>query len=782
MKRYALLASIAAIGGTMAYQGSVSLQATTPGSPQNGHSNISGTSKAGFFLGNGSLLTNLNASALNTGIITLTGTSPTYIIRGSNASSASSASGVIGIATSTTGATYGGWFEAKSTSGRALFGYASSTTGATYGTYAQNNSDAGRASFGLATSLTGVTYGGFFSSQSVDGRGVYGQATAGTGTTYGVYGKAISPTGFGVFSEGNLGVTGVIGGNGAGITNMNASALATGTIGDSLLSANVAMRNAPNDFVGNNTFTNNGIGAVVQVTGSGFSSPGILSNVSGSNSIGLSGIGSGSGSTGVRGNGETGGTFLGITGVYGQGNYGVSGNSNSPSGTGVSGTAMSSGVTYGGSFFADSPTGFGVKGENLGAGGTGIFGTASGQDSNGVLGVASGFSSAAVRAVNSSPDGYGVVAANEFGLALLAIGKSLFDGNVSVGGRHNPIFPIDFADTLGDKISLWGSSPSSHYGMGIQGSQFQLFTATPTDYFSLGSGGSGSFAEVFRLSPASAHLQFRPTGVDSASQMTTPYDFLFDHDRDNDNTDSWIRIYTNANSIEQMRVEDGDEAPARFDGTVNANGIDFAEGFKIFDTSLQPGELVINSGSNWQFVTRSSVPYQTGVIGVVSTKPAFVAGMSFNAEDEIDPELTRDRNSALLRGDVKLAKELTKQMAAKVKEAYRPIAMMGRVPVRVTGAVRPGDHLTASAIPGCAMAMTQPGHSIGIALETSSGGLRSIMVMIQPGYFGGAVSAAGTNSGGLKALKSEVDELRAENRELRDRLDRLERLVLANKR
>ncbi|MEQ1876726.1 MAG: hypothetical protein ABL958_08770, partial [Bdellovibrionia bacterium] len=70
MKRYALLASIAAIGGTAAYQGSVNLQATTPGSPQNGHSNISGTSKAGFFLGNGSLLTNLNAGALNTGIIT----------------------------------------------------------------------------------------------------------------------------------------------------------------------------------------------------------------------------------------------------------------------------------------------------------------------------------------------------------------------------------------------------------------------------------------------------------------------------------------------------------------------------------------------------------------------------------------------------------------------------------------------------------------------------------------------------------------------------------------
>ncbi|MEQ1935726.1 MAG: hypothetical protein ABL962_17860, partial [Fimbriimonadaceae bacterium] len=294
-----------------------------------------------------------------------------------------------------------------------------------------------------------------------------------------------------------------------------------------------------------------------------------------------------------------------------------------------------------------------------------------------------------------------------------------------------------------------------------------------------GTGGSGSFAEFLRFSPTEAHLQLWPTGTDSRSRMSTSYDFLFDHDHDNDSSDSWLRLYTNGFLIEQMRIEDGDEAPTRFDGTVNANGIDFAEGFKVFDTSLEAGELVINSGSNWQFVTRSSLPYQTGVIGVVSTKPAFVAGMSFNAEDEIDPELTRDRNSAVLRGDVKLAKELTKQMAEKVKDAYRPIAMMGRVPVKVTGAVRPGDHLTASAIPGCAMAMTQPGHSIGIALETSSGGLSKIMVMIQPGYFAGAV---GPNPIGLKAVKSEVDELRAENRELRERLERLERLVLSNKR
>lgn len=190
---------MAAVGAGVAYQGSVNLQASTPGSPQNGHSNISGTSKAGFFKGNGSLLTNLNGSEVKTGIITLTGSSPNYIIRASNSDGSSSATGLIGISSSLTGATYGGWFESKSNNGRALFGYASSTSGATYGTYAQNNSNAGRASFGLATSPTGNTYGGWFQSNSPDGVGSYARNTAGgiglraesSGTALEVLGRAI---------------------------------------------------------------------------------------------------------------------------------------------------------------------------------------------------------------------------------------------------------------------------------------------------------------------------------------------------------------------------------------------------------------------------------------------------------------------------------------------------------------------------------------------------------------------------------------------------------------
>lgn len=169
----------AAVGAVAMFDDPVNLQASTPGLLQIGHSNISGTSKAGMFQGNGSLLTNLNASSLNSGIITLTGTSSTYMIRGSNNSGAANASGVIGLANSPTGVTYGGWFESKSSSGRALFGYASGSGGATYGVYGVASGNGGRAVYGLANNATGNTYGGWFQSNSPDGWGLYGRNIAG---------------------------------------------------------------------------------------------------------------------------------------------------------------------------------------------------------------------------------------------------------------------------------------------------------------------------------------------------------------------------------------------------------------------------------------------------------------------------------------------------------------------------------------------------------------------------------------------------------------------------
>lgn len=203
MKRYSILASIAAVGGAVAFQGSyVNLQASTPGAPQNGHSNISGTAKAGAFQGNGSLLTNLNASEIRTGVMTLTGSSPTYIVRASNNDGSPNASALIGLANSPTGITYGTWAETKSNEGRALFGYASATTGATYGSYAVNNSTNGRAAFGLAQATTGTNYGGWFQSNSPIGVGAFARNIAGgTGLRAESTGTALEVLGHATFSS-----------------------------------------------------------------------------------------------------------------------------------------------------------------------------------------------------------------------------------------------------------------------------------------------------------------------------------------------------------------------------------------------------------------------------------------------------------------------------------------------------------------------------------------------------------------------------------------------------
>lgn len=50
-------------------KGIVTLQPTTPGTPQTGHSNISGTSQAGQFVGGGAGLTGLNASNIASGTL-----------------------------------------------------------------------------------------------------------------------------------------------------------------------------------------------------------------------------------------------------------------------------------------------------------------------------------------------------------------------------------------------------------------------------------------------------------------------------------------------------------------------------------------------------------------------------------------------------------------------------------------------------------------------------------------------------------------------------------------
>lgn len=147
----------------------VNLQATSPGTAQTGHFNISGTATVGLLKSQGT---------------------------------------VFGQSTAPTGFAYGGYFTAASNQGRGFYGFASSPTGLTYGGFFQNASESGRAVYGLATATTGFNYGGYFQSASSTGRGLLGVAASASGVNYGVYGVTQSPSGYGVFSDGNLGIDG----------------------------------------------------------------------------------------------------------------------------------------------------------------------------------------------------------------------------------------------------------------------------------------------------------------------------------------------------------------------------------------------------------------------------------------------------------------------------------------------------------------------------------------------------------------------------------------------
>jgi len=111
---------------------------------------------------------------------------------------------------------------------------------------------------------------------------------------------------------------------------------------------------------------------------------------------------------------------------------------------------------------------------------------------------------------------------------------------------------------------------------------------------------------------------------------------------------------------------------------------DFAEMFPSSDV-LEAGDVVVFGGSN-ESVARSSEPASSGLAGIVSTRPGFLAGEN--------------------------------------KPNEYPIALAGRVPTKVSlenGPIKIGDPLTSSSRAGYAMKASDPGMIVGYALEPFDG-------------------------------------------------------------
>lgn len=731
----------------------VRLQSSTPGVAQTGHSNLTGTARAGQFVGSGAGITGLNAANLASGSVPDGRLSGTYsgILTLSNANNAYSGSG-----SGLTALNASNLSSGTLASGRLSGLYSNALT--------FNN--ASNAFTGNGAGLTNVN-AALLSGNAVSAFGLLGGTNVWTGVnTFGNAGNSFSGVGTGLtglnasnLASGNVpgarlsgiyanavsftNINNTFTGSAVGLVDLNANNMTSGTLLNDRLSGTysnaLTFSNAANAFTGNGA----GLANVNATLLDGIDSGAFLQAVpnplilSGNTTAGVVQIGA-----------TTNGDYSYATAAYLEGNHQFSS---------ASYARMTTNEPLSSAFQADM---FGP--------GAAVFASATAPLGRGVVAYALDASGIAIEAQNLAG-----------GFSFASKQKSSLIGNVGIAGSHDPIFPIDFSDTLGAKISLWGSSLLANYGLGVQAGQLQLYTSSNSDYFSFGYGGSTSFTESVRIKHSNPDIRLWPTGTDVSSSISSSYDLLVEHDFDNDSVDSWIRVFTNNFTVEQARFQDGDEAATLFDGAVTANGIDFAEGFKVHDETLEPGDLVVNYGGDWEYIARSHKAYDNAVIGVISTKPAFVAGMSFNAEDSMDEELTKRRNAARAAGDHALEKMLTKQMRELMVRRYRPVAFMGRVPVKVTGTVRAGDHLTASNVAGTAMAMNKAGHSIGIALEPNNGGDGKIMVMIQPRFFNGLEIPQNADAR-IQNLEATVQRLQSENEDLRSRLDRLEQMMQKN--
>jgi hypothetical protein len=127
-------------------------------------------------------------------------------------------------------------------------------------------------------------------------------------------------------------------------------------------------------------------------------------------------------------------------------------------------------------------------------------------------------------------------------------------------------------------------------------------------------------------------------------------------------------------------------------------GSDLAEVYQTKDPSVLAGTVVSIDPTMVAGVRKSAKPYDSGVLGVISTEPA----MRIGGQD--------------------------------LDGSGMPVflALLGRIPVMVSdenGPIRPGDLLTSSSTPGVAMRATKPGAIIGQAL-TGFGGKKFGVVTV----------------------------------------------------
>lgn len=245
----------------------------------------------------------------------------------------------------------------------------------------------------------------------------------------------------------------------------------------------------------------------------------------------------------------------------------------------------------------------------------------------------------------------------------------------------------------------------------------QFFGGTDQEILFTGASGMASFGGAVVSS----------SGMGVASSTVTGSDILFQ-------VQSGIVGSDPNTSTPYMKFSVDADGNVSADGDINYGGAlnsatyaDLAENYPVGDDSIEAGDLVAmtqqtrslctpngTSCENVSVFGKTQSAYDQNTFGVVSTKPGIV----------------------LYSGN---------------KDRTRPIALAGRVPVKISdenGALKVGDPIAASSIAGVGMKATRSGYIVGTALEPYSGsGQGKIMIYVNPRYWYAGGAGAGGDSG-----------------------------------
>lgn len=169
----------------------------------------------------------------------------------------------------------------------------------------------------------------------------------------------------------------------------------------------------------------------------------------------------------------------GATGPTGPtGVAGTNGTTGATGATGPQGAAGGNGTT--GATGATGPTG-----ANGSVGATGATGTNGATGATGPTGATGTFGVTGTTGQTLRHNGTAWVATS-----------NLYNDGTNIGiGTTTPTAALSFSNITGNKISFWGNATGSHYGIGIQGGLFQIYSNLASDNVAIGYGNSTSFTQ-----------------------------------------------------------------------------------------------------------------------------------------------------------------------------------------------------------------------------------------------------------------------------------------------